>query len=118
VIFYSYVLNQFHLSIQCVQCDNGREFDNLDLCSFFAAKGIVFRFSCPHTSPQNGKAEQGIRSINDIIHTLLFQTHLTPSYWVEALHTARTCSTDVLVVRCTLSRPMNGCSYNLMIILI
>jgi hypothetical protein len=48
----------------------------------------MFRFSCPHTSPQNGKAERGIRSINDIIRTLLFQPHFKPDYWVEALHTA------------------------------
>jgi hypothetical protein len=85
--FYSYVLNQFHLSIQCIQCDNGREFDNHVLCSFFTAKGSVFRFSCPRTSPQNGKAECGIRSINNIMRTLLFQAHLDMAYWVEALHT-------------------------------
>jgi transposase InsO family protein len=26
--FYHYTLNQFHLSIQCIHYDNGREFDN------------------------------------------------------------------------------------------
>jgi hypothetical protein len=26
--FYCYVLNQFHFSIQSIQCDNGKEFDN------------------------------------------------------------------------------------------
>jgi hypothetical protein len=28
--------------------------------------------SCPYTSPQNGKAERIIRSINNVIRTLLF----------------------------------------------
>jgi hypothetical protein len=56
--------------------------------SFLSTFGIVFRLSCPHTSPQNGKAERAIHSINDIKRTLLFQSHLKPSYWVDALHTA------------------------------
>ena len=29
-----------------------------------------------------------IRSINNIIHSMLFQASLPPSYWVEGLHTA------------------------------
>jgi hypothetical protein len=85
--FYHYALNQFHLSIQCIQCDNGREFDNAELRSYLSVKGIVLCLSCPHTSAQNGKAEHGLRSINDIFHTLLFQANLKSSYWVEALHT-------------------------------
>jgi hypothetical protein len=44
--------------------------------------------SCPYTSPQNGKAERIIRSINNVIHTLLFQTNLFGRYWAEGLHTA------------------------------
>jgi transposase InsO family protein len=74
--FYQYVLMQFRLPIQSVQCDNGKEFDNHALGSFFSKYGIVFRFSCLHTSPQNGKAERGIRIITNILCTLLFQGHL------------------------------------------
>jgi transposase InsO family protein len=77
---YRYALNQFCLSIQCIQCDNGKEFDNNDVHSFLSTFGIVLRLSCPHTSPQNGKAERAIRSINDIKRTLLFQSHLKLSY--------------------------------------
>jgi hypothetical protein len=43
--------------------------------------------SCLHTSPQNGKLERNIHTINDIMCVLLFQAHLKTSYWVEALHT-------------------------------
>lgn len=39
---YSLILNQFHMFIQCIQCDNGREFDNNNLRNFFASNGIVF----------------------------------------------------------------------------
>ncbi|WVZ89823.1 hypothetical protein U9M48_036181, partial [Paspalum notatum var. saurae] len=34
---------------------------------------------------QNGRAERMIRSINNIIRSLLFQAAMPPSYWVEAL---------------------------------
>jgi hypothetical protein len=44
--------------------------------------------SCPYTSPQNGKAECIIRSINNVVRSLLFQVSMPPSYWVEALSTA------------------------------
>jgi hypothetical protein len=43
--------------------------------------------SCPYTSPQNGKAERIICTINDTIRSLLFQADVPP-YWVEALNTA------------------------------
>jgi transposase InsO family protein len=61
--FYQYALTQFHLPIQGIQCDNGREFDKHALHSFLSSKGIDFRLSCPHTSPQNGKAKRGIRTL-------------------------------------------------------
>jgi len=44
--------------------------------------------SCPYTSPQNGKAERIIRTINNVVRSLLFQASMPPSYWVEALSTA------------------------------
>lgn len=85
--FYAHVLNQFHLSMQCIQCDNGREFVNTTLRSFLLDRGIAFRLSCPYTSSQNGKPERPIRTVNDIIRTILLQAHMPPEYWVEALHT-------------------------------
>src|SRR4051812_34845892 len=49
---------------------------------------MSFRFSCPHTSSQNGKAERKIRTINNIIRTLLAHASLPPSMWHHALHMA------------------------------
>ncbi|GJZ74835.1 ribonuclease H-like domain-containing protein [Tanacetum coccineum] len=46
------------------------------------------QFSCPRTSQQNGKSERMIRTINNLIRTLLFQAHLPPNYWTEALNMA------------------------------
>jgi hypothetical protein len=44
--------------------------------------------SCPYTSPQNGKAERIIRTINNMLRSLLFQASILAHYWVEGLHTA------------------------------
>jgi hypothetical protein len=54
--------------------------------SFFP-KASFFCFSYPYTSPQNGKAERSLHSINDILRTLLIQASLPPCFWVEALWT-------------------------------
>jgi hypothetical protein len=43
--------------------------------------------SCSYTSPQNGKVERIIRSINNVIRTLLIQASLPGHYWAEGLHT-------------------------------
>ncbi|KAI3757628.1 hypothetical protein L6452_05170 [Arctium lappa] len=54
----------------------------------FASNGITFRFSCPHTSQQNGKFERMIRTVNNMMRTLLFHSRLPPTFWPEALHMA------------------------------
>ncbi|KAL8167627.1 hypothetical protein V2J09_009126 [Rumex salicifolius] len=86
--FYNLILTQFKVKIQHIQCDNGKEFDNSSFHSFFRDNGLQFRFSCPHTSQQNGKAERILRTINNSVRTLLFQAHLPPKFWVEPLNTA------------------------------
>lgn len=86
--FFAFVETQFSCSIRGIQCDNGREFDNASTRQFFLLNGVSLRMSCPHTSPQNGKAESMLRSLNNIVRSLLFQASLPSSFWVEALHTA------------------------------
>jgi hypothetical protein len=86
--FITHVSTQFGARVKAVQCNNGREFDNSSTRHFFLTQGIHLRMSCPYTSPQNGKAERVIRSINNVVRSLLFQASMPPSYWVEALSTA------------------------------
>jgi hypothetical protein len=86
--FFAYVSTQFGCTVKAIQCDNGREFDNSSTHTFLLMKGVLLRMSCPYTSPQNGKAERIIRSINNVIRTLLFQANLPGRYWAEGLHTA------------------------------
>lgn len=46
---------------------------------------MSFRFSCPYTSPKNGKAERKIRTINNIVCTLIANASIPPSFWNHAL---------------------------------
>ncbi|XP_071741282.1 uncharacterized protein [Rutidosis leptorrhynchoides] len=86
--FRTYIKTQFNSEIKAFQCDNGGEFDNKQLLQLFKTNGIQVRFSCPYSSQQNGKSERMIRTIINLIRTLLFQAHLPPTFWVEALHMA------------------------------
>lgn len=86
--FTSYIKNQFKANIKAFQCDNGGEYRNKQFDNFFAEHGIEARYSCPHTSQQNGNAERMIRTINNAVRSLLLQAQLSPIYWVEALHVA------------------------------
>jgi transposase InsO family protein len=86
--FFAYVATQFSCIVKAIQYDNGREFDNSSTQTFLLSKGAQLRMSCPYTSPQNGKAERIIRTINNVIRTLLIQASLPGHYLAEGLHTA------------------------------
>ncbi|GKC68095.1 ribonuclease H-like domain-containing protein [Tanacetum coccineum] len=88
MLFRTYVRNQFKCEIKSFQCDHGGEFDNRTFHKLFVDNGIAFRFYCPKTSQQNGKSERMVRTINNLIRTLLFQANLPPTFWVEALNMA------------------------------
>ncbi|GJV46170.1 ribonuclease H-like domain-containing protein [Tanacetum coccineum] len=88
VAFRAYVNKQFNVDIKALQCDHGGEYDNTRFHDLFRQNGIQFQFSCPRTSQHNGKSERMLRTINNLIRTLLFQANIPPSYWVEALNMA------------------------------
>jgi hypothetical protein len=86
--FFACLSNQFGRKVKVIQCDNGREFDNSSTWIFLLSNGTQLRMSCAYTSPQNGKAERIIHSINNVIRTLLIQASLPGHYWAKGLHTA------------------------------
>jgi hypothetical protein len=55
---------------------------------FFASSGVIQRMSCLYTSSQNGKVERSLRTINNMLRSLLFQAFMSSHYWITALHTA------------------------------
>ena len=86
--FHNHIHTQFERKIKQFQCDNGTEYTNNNFKQFCHINGMLFRFSCLHTSSQNGKAERKIRTINNMIRTLLSQASLPPLFWHHALETA------------------------------
>lgn len=100
VIFHAYVQTQFQSNTKLFQYDNDREFKYHSVLSFCASKRIKIHFSCLYTSQQNGKVERAIWTINNVIHTFLFQSYLPPTFWVEALlttvHTINLLPTTIL----------------------
>jgi hypothetical protein len=86
--FFAYVSTQFGRTVKAIQCDNGHEFDNSSTRIFLLSSDTQLWMSCPYTSTQNGKVERIIRSVNNVIRTLLIQASLPGRYWAEGLHTA------------------------------
>src|SRR4051812_31996363 len=65
------IQTQFLQKVKTFQCDNGGEYNNEHFQKYCTDHGLVFRFSCPHTSSQNGKSGCKIRTINNMIRTML-----------------------------------------------
>uniref|UniRef100_A0ACD5Y5G8 Uncharacterized protein n=1 Tax=Avena sativa TaxID=4498 RepID=A0ACD5Y5G8_AVESA len=86
--FQKFVTTHFNLTILTLQTDNGREFDNHSTRQFFSSHGIPLRMSCPYTSPQNGRAERILRTLNDTVRTLLTHASMPLAFWAEALATS------------------------------
>ena len=56
--------------------------------SFCADHGIIHQASCPHTSQQNGVAEQKHRHLLDVACTLLFHMQVPKHFWGDVVLTA------------------------------
>ncbi|MBW0467242.1 hypothetical protein O181_006957 [Austropuccinia psidii MF-1] len=68
--------------------DNGTEFKNFDLLSFFQKEGISHLVTSPYTPQQNPLAERGNRTTVNKARCLLKDSGLPLSYWAEAVNTA------------------------------
>ena len=82
------VETQYEQKIKIFQSDGGGEFVNQQLAQHFANCGIKHIMSCPHTPEQNGLTERRHRHITELGMSMLFQSHLPTTLWVEALFTA------------------------------
>lgn len=87
-VFQQQVETQYGQKIKVFQSDGGGEFVNKQLAQHFADVGIKHILSCPHTPEQNGLAERRHRHIKELGLSMLFQSHLPSTLWVEALFTA------------------------------
>lgn len=77
--FHTLISTQFQAQLKVVQTNSGGEFKVFT--TYLNERGIAHRFTCPHTSHQNGSVERKHRQIVDMRLTLLAQSQLPYSYW-------------------------------------
>ncbi|KAL0537331.1 hypothetical protein IC582_026309 [Cucumis melo] len=68
--------------------DDGGEFCDNSLQSFFESKGISHQKSCPYTLEQNGIAERKHRHIVETAISLIFHSFIPLEFWPYAFSTA------------------------------
>jgi hypothetical protein len=82
------VENLFSSKIKSFQSDGGGEYSYTPFKNLLTQHGIFHRFSCPHTSQQNGVAKRKHRHVVDTGLALLAHSGLSTKYWVDAFLTA------------------------------
>ncbi|GJS74213.1 ribonuclease H-like domain-containing protein [Tanacetum coccineum] len=89
-------------------CDNGTEFKNKEMNQFCERKGIKREFSVARTPQQNKVAERKNRTLIEAARTMLADSKLPTTFWVEAVNTACYVKNRVLV-----TKPHNKTPYEL-----
>ena len=85
---YKMVSTQYQSKIRVLQSDNGGEYLNTTLKSFFHKHGIRHQTSCAGTPQQNGIAERKNRQLLEIVRASLFDMNVPREYWGEAVKSA------------------------------
>lgn len=75
-------------TIKTVRTDNGSEFCNKELSSYFKEKGIRHERTVAYTPEQNGKIEREMRTITESARTMMLARKLSKRFWAEAVNTA------------------------------
>ena len=71
-----------------VRTDNGSEYINSTLATFFKDKGVLHQTTVRYTPEQNGKAERLNRTLLDRVRAMLEDSGLPKTLWAEAATTA------------------------------
>ncbi|KAJ9538525.1 hypothetical protein OSB04_031258 [Centaurea solstitialis] len=82
------IQTQFSKPIKILRADNAMEYKESSLIAFLRSQGTISQYSCPGTSPQNGRAERKHRHILDTVRTLLVSAKCPERFWGEAAFTA------------------------------
>ena len=75
-------------TVQRIRSDNGGEFVNADLATFYQSRGIKSETTVPDTPQQNGKAERLNRTLMEKARPMLADANLPKHLWAEAVTTA------------------------------
>ncbi|GKC71633.1 putative ribonuclease H-like domain-containing protein [Tanacetum coccineum] len=106
--FITGVENLIDQRVKVIRCDNGTEFKNKEMNQFCERKGIKREFSIARTPQQNGVAERKNRTLIEAARTMLADSKLPTTFWVEAVNTACYVQNRVLV-----TKPHNKTPYEL-----
>ena len=79
---------QFSSRIKVLRSDSGGEYMFHEFHDFLQNKGIVSQRSCPYTPQQNGVTKRKNCHLLDVVRTLLLESFVPSTFWVEALSTA------------------------------
>ena len=65
--------------------DNGKEYFNMILGTYFLEKGIIHQGSCNDTPQQNGVVERKNKHLLDVARSLIFTTKVPKNLWGEVI---------------------------------
>ncbi|GJW90607.1 putative ribonuclease H-like domain-containing protein [Tanacetum coccineum] len=94
--------------VKVIRCDNRTEFKNKEMNQFCEMKGILRQYSIARTPQQNGVAKRRNRTLIKATRTMLANSKLPTTFWVEAVNNACYVQNRVLVVK-----PYNKTPYEL-----
>ncbi|UYV62445.1 hypothetical protein LAZ67_2000623 [Cordylochernes scorpioides] len=91
--------NELDKKVKRIRTDNGFEFINRSLEEYFKTKGIKHEKTCNYSPRSNGIAKRANRTLLDKARTLLSDGGLPVQFWAEAISTAISIFTILLLTR-------------------
>ncbi|CAI5981433.1 unnamed protein product [Closterium sp. NIES-64] len=82
------VERQTKKSVLMLHSDRGGEFLGTKFIDFVDGKGIVHDLTCPYTPQQNGMAERVMRTVVELVRTMLLHMFVQHHWWHLALRQA------------------------------
>ncbi|CAL9016991.1 unnamed protein product [Prunus brigantina] len=82
------VSTQFHAQVKVFRTDNGGEYVNNTLASFFHAQGIIHQTTTPFTPQQNGVSERKNRQLLEVARSLMLDMSVPHHLWGHAVLSA------------------------------
>nr|GEX51091.1 hypothetical protein [Tanacetum cinerariifolium] len=97
--FITEIENLVDKKVKIIRCDNGKEFKNSVMNEFCEEKGIKREYSVAKTPQQNEVAERRNRILIKTARTMLADSKLPTTFWVEAVNTYFYVQNRLLVVK-------------------
>ncbi|GKA42135.1 putative ribonuclease H-like domain-containing protein [Tanacetum coccineum] len=97
--FIKEIENLIDKKVKIIRSDNGTEFKNKVMDDFCREKGIKKEYSVARTPQQNGVAKRRNMTLNEAARTMLADSKLPTTFWVEVVSTTCYVQNRVLVVK-------------------